>query len=750
MSDGPKFKAFLSYSRRDEAAVRRLHRRLESFEIPRALRQGGQARLGRFFRDKDELSAAAELGPELEAKIASAEWLIVCCSPAAAASTWVNAEVEAFIAAHGAERVLAVILEGEPREVFPSALATREPLAADFRKTGDGEQLGLLKLVAGILGVDLGELRDRQAAAERARTRNRAILAGLFAILSVFASVSAAVAVQQRDRAETMAREAIDIGAGVVVKTDQLSRRFGVPTSALADMLDFAKERFDRLYEKGVQSPELDRQRAGLLVQFAELYGRAGDSARQRQEAQAALAMFERFAPAELRTLDYVRALAAASQAELAQGSEAAALDYAKRAVRAARALRADIPEGRLGRIWLAGALQRLGEIHMRGGRAREALTLFAEAVPLLEQVEAQTPGDIDAATNLLAGLDWLGGAQAATGDLSGARMTFERAIASARAWTARDPGSLSARTALGSSLMKYGQTLADAEDYARARAPLEESVALARVLAASDPNDADFQNDLSLRLILTANVLDHLGVASGTLQTEAIAMARARVQSDPANAGAKETLARMLATRAARLSDAGDNSGARAQWREIASLRRAMRAAPSLRTPASAADLAYALESIGDTSATLRDLPSMLTAYGEAVALRREALAPTPNSKPARAALASALQALGLSKKFNDDGPGALAALGEAARIRTSLAEADRTDAAIAFDAVDTLQQLALVQASTDGAATRRSFEQAKTLLERLTAAHPDDARYAQSLARTNDVLATMAAAGH
>jgi tetratricopeptide (TPR) repeat protein len=610
--------------------------------------------------------------------------------------------------------------------------------------------LGLLKLVAGVLGVDLGELRDRQAAAERARTRNRAILAGLFAILSVFASVSAAVAVQQRDRAEDMAREAIDIGAGVVSKTDELSRRYGVPTSALADMLDFAKQRFDRLFEKGVKSAELERQRAGLLVQFAELYGRVGDSARQRQAAQAALEMFERFPPAQLRTLDYVRALAAASQAELAQGREAEALDYAKRAVTAARALRADIPDGRLGRIWLAGALQRLGEIHMRGGRSREALPLFAEAAPLLEQVQAQTPNDTDAVTNLLADLDWLGGAQAATGDIYSAKNTFARTIAAARAWTARDPDSLSARSTLGTSLMKLGQTLADAQDYADARAPFEESIAIARALAASDPNDADFQRQLSLRLILTADVLDHLGVSSQSLQTEAIAMARAQVQRDPTNADNKNTLARMLAVRAARLSDAGDSAQARAQWREIVALRRAMRAEPARRTPASATDLAYALEMIGDSSAALRDLPSMLTAYGEAVSLRREALAPTPDSKTARAALAATLHALGLSKKFNDDGPGALAVLSEAARIRTALAAADHADADIAFQAADSLQQLALVQAATDGAATRRSFESAKTLLERLTAAYPDNARYADSLARTNDVLATMADAGH
>ena len=81
-----KFRAFLSYSRRDEAAVVRLHRRLEAYEIPKALRKDGERRLGRIFRDRDELPAAGELGAELQKKLDQSDRLIVCCSPAAAAS----------------------------------------------------------------------------------------------------------------------------------------------------------------------------------------------------------------------------------------------------------------------------------------------------------------------------------------------------------------------------------------------------------------------------------------------------------------------------------------------------------------------------------------------------------------------------------------------------------------------------------------------------------------------------------------
>jgi len=746
MADGAyKFRAFLSYSRKDEAVVQRLHRRLEAFDIPRALRKENVRRLGRIFRDKDELAAASELGAELTEKIEAAEWLIVCCSPAAAQSQWVNAEVESFIAKNGTDRVLAAIMEGEPHDVFPAALRGREPLAADFRKTGDGEDLGFLKLVAGILDVDLGELRDRQAAAERARTRNRAILAGVFAVLAVVAGISAAVAVEQSKRATAMASEAIDIGAGVVTKADDLSRRFGVPTSAVEELLTFAATRFERLFAEGVQTQELQRQRATVLVQFAELYGRIADSEKQRDNAQQALAMFERFPPDQLRTLDYVRALAAAGQAELAQGREGEATGYTTRAIEAARAMIRDIPDARLGRIWLAGALQRQGEIHMNAGRAADALPLFTETVALLEPVRQQTPNDDVSNTNYLTALDWLGGAQAATRNFDAATQTLTRTANDARAWSQRRPDSLAARATLGSALMKLGQTLVDQGKPREARAPLLESIAIARALSAADPRDGALRRDLALRLMLAANALAETGDNATPLMVEAIDMARAQVREDPANTQIKETLARMLAVRAARFSDARQPAQARPLWREIAALRRELRAAAPANAAQPARDLAYALEMAADQSAQLQDLPSMLSAYGEAATLRRAALAQAPQNGDDQRALAAVLHALGLSKKFNQDAPGAIAALTEAAILRAAVARANPRDGAIAFAAVESYQQAAVVQSATDGAAARASFDAARTLLRRLVADHPNEARYADSLRRTEEVIASI-----
>jgi hypothetical protein len=66
------------------------------------------------------------------------------------------------------------------------------------------------------------------------------------------------------------------------------------------------------------------------------------------------------------------------------------------------------------------------------------------------------------------------------------------------------------------------------------------------------------------VQIMLTANVLAELGLSPQKLSDEAISMAREQIRADRADAGVKETLARMLAVRAARLSDSGDNEAAR------------------------------------------------------------------------------------------------------------------------------------------------------------------------------------------
>jgi len=217
---GPRYWAFISYSHRDAAFGRRLHRRLESYALPRrltgrALEHGGLVprRLAPIFRDREELAAAHNLSTEVRAALAQSRSLIVVCSPAAARSKWVGQEIEVFRELHPGRPILAAIREGEPAECFPAALRSGagaedavEPLAADFRRGGEGEQLALLKLVAGVLGLGLDELvqRDAHRRTQRVMAVTAASLAAMvgMGVLTAYALSARAEAERQRNQAE--------------------------------------------------------------------------------------------------------------------------------------------------------------------------------------------------------------------------------------------------------------------------------------------------------------------------------------------------------------------------------------------------------------------------------------------------------------------------------------------------------------------------------------------------------------------
>lgn len=206
--------AFISYSHKDAAIGRWLHGRLEGYRLPRRLAgtqgEDGEvpARLIPIFRDRDELPAAGDLSGKVRSALAVSRNLIVICSPHSAASPWVAKEIATFRELHPDRPIFTAIVEGEPEHCFSPALLAdgAEPLAADLRKEGDGRRLGLLKLIAGLAGVGLDSLVQRDAARRVRRVTyvTAAAVAGMLvmALLTAFALNARAEAQNQRAKAE--------------------------------------------------------------------------------------------------------------------------------------------------------------------------------------------------------------------------------------------------------------------------------------------------------------------------------------------------------------------------------------------------------------------------------------------------------------------------------------------------------------------------------------------------------------------
>ncbi len=213
-----KYWAFLSYSHRDAEWGDWLHKALETYRVPRRL-PGKQSRDGTvpervfpIFRDREELPVSANLGTNINQALEESRYLIVICSPHSAQSRWVNEEIKTFRKLGRADRILALIVAGEPNasdgkpgfsateECFPEALRFRqmvngeitaewtELIAADAREGKDEKTNAKLKLLAGLLGVNYDDLRQREQE-RRFRQTHRIVLAALV-LVGAFAALS--------------------------------------------------------------------------------------------------------------------------------------------------------------------------------------------------------------------------------------------------------------------------------------------------------------------------------------------------------------------------------------------------------------------------------------------------------------------------------------------------------------------------------------------------------------------------------
>ncbi len=162
------------------------------------------------------------------------QFQVVICSPAAAKSHWVNEEILTFKRLGREGRIFCLLVGGEPgaslvpglgeQECFPPALLYRlgadgqltsersEPIAADVRPHKDGRQNARLKLLAGMLGVGLDSLKQREA--HRRRQRLAVMLTAstlgmvVTSTLAVTAWFARNEAERQRERAQAEAETA--------------------------------------------------------------------------------------------------------------------------------------------------------------------------------------------------------------------------------------------------------------------------------------------------------------------------------------------------------------------------------------------------------------------------------------------------------------------------------------------------------------------------------------------------------------
>jgi tetratricopeptide (TPR) repeat protein len=460
-----RYWAFLSYSHADRVDAERLHRALEGYRIPsRLVGQPGPLgplppRLLPIFRDRDELTASGHIGASVEAALASSRALVVLCSPDAAQSQWVDAEIAAYRRLRPDSPVLCAVLRGQPlasrdpscagEECLPPSLRAQfgngagttdsTPLAVDMREQGDGWRRAVQKLVAALADVSLDQLVQRDAHRRHARM---AWLSALLAAIAIAFGAMAFVAGRARDEARmqrTQAEGLVEFMLGDL--RDRLE-----PVGRL-DVLDAVGARSLRYYDS--QDPRtLDADALGRRSRALHLIGEISD---RRGDIEGARAAFQRAldTTAELlkrdpddgqRVYEHSQSVAWLGNLDWERGDRAAAERAQREYLRLAERLH-QIDSGNP--AWFAQlgyAHSNLGTMLKDQGKTDAALAQYELARDVFQQLHEDKPADTTRALDLGQAWSWLSSSYADALRLDDALRARDREIALYGPLLARDP----------------------------------------------------------------------------------------------------------------------------------------------------------------------------------------------------------------------------------------------------------------------------------------------------------------------
>lgn len=548
------YRAFISYSHRDARWSRWLHWALEGYRVPRHLvgerRPCGPVprRLTPVFRDREDLPSAIDLSTKVREALQRSQCLIVICSPSAARSRWVNEEVLTYKRLGGAGRIFCLLVDGEP---FASRMPGREdeeclvpalryhlgpdgelgdqpaePVAADARTGVDGRYNAKLKLIAGMLDLELDQLRRRD---QQRRTRQLLIISGgslagmaLAIALSVFAWNQRQEAQQQRAAAEGL----IEFMLGDLrTKLDAVGRLDvlgGVGARALAY---YQGQRLERLDAEALS------HRAKAMQLIGEIEMARGEFAAAEKgfdDAAATTAeLLARDADNFDRIFDHAQSVFWEAYVHWQRGELEDAESGFRSYLNLAKRLVAERPDDTVALAEQSYANTNLGGVALEMGRPEDAAQYFSAALEIQARLLENDPGNESLMTEMANAYAFLADAYGRGGKFAAAVEEYGAQLRVMLQLHARAPDNAGYQYHLVSALLSCAHMNRRAGHLSEALALAQEAAGLADNLVSLDAGNADYL-DRSARAALTVSELQlHLGRADQAATALALAERR-------------------------------------------------------------------------------------------------------------------------------------------------------------------------------------------------------------------------------
>lgn len=525
LSHSQRYWAFLSYAHEDEETAEWLQEALEQYRVPEGLvgklTDVGPVpkRLSPIFRDRSELPAAGSLSDEIEEAVQGSRFLLVLCSPAAAQSRWTNEEITCFKKHHPEDQVLAAIVSGEPfasdipgrehEECFPPALRTHfnrrglptarraEPVAADLRETGDGRRAGFLKIVAGMLGVGLDEIVQREIVRRQRRTN---LVVGGSVLGMLVTSGLALAAVQARDAASEQRREAEGL-IGFMLgdlreKLEPIGRLDALDAVGAKALGYYAKQ------DAGALGDESLAQRARALTLMGDIAQRRGDLdgalARYREAAASTSELLRRHPDEAQRMFDHAQNLFYFGYVSMQRGRTDEALQSFRQYKQLAERMIALEPRVQKWRLEGIYADTVLGTVLLEQQKFDEAVPLFSSTLGNMDRLLASNPNNAEYQYQMLETQAYLADALKGAGRLVEAMATRQDQLALLDRLQRERPDDMAlqrkaarAHQALAILLLMRGETES-------ANAEASNSLAIGERLLRTEPDNTEWVDRIS------------------------------------------------------------------------------------------------------------------------------------------------------------------------------------------------------------------------------------------------------------